>query len=186
MSEQQTPTDSVPDVDEPECEPVSEDPEAQKRTQEDAQARVDDVLGAGDEDDFPDDDDDDDGSRAGSTRFATPGGGFAGSEAPILRAVRIGKRNGLTVTSMKRSSGSTGSDHHTSQGRSFAADLSNGSSPTAEMDRVCARLAKLLGHPEFGAGVLNVQAGSLRFQLLYRTDVGGNHFNHVHIGCRAQ
>jgi len=183
VSEQRTPTDSVPEVDEPECEPASEDPEAQKRAQEDAQARADDVLGTGDEDDFSDDDEPD--TRAGSARFAAPGGGFAGSEAPILRAVRIGKRNGLTVTSMKRSSGSTGSDHHTSQGRSFAADLSNGSSPTAEMDRVCGRIAKLLGHPEFNGGVLNVQAGSLRFQLLYRTDVGGNHFNHVHIGCRA-
>ena len=104
MSEQRTPTDSVPEVDEPECEPASEDPEAQKRAQEDAQARADDVLGTGDEDDFSDDDEPD--TRAGSARFAAPGGGFAGSEAPILRAVRIGKRNGLTVTSMKRSSGS--------------------------------------------------------------------------------
>ena len=48
-------------------------------------------------------------------RFTRPGGGFGGSEAPIRRAIRIAQRNGLVVTSLKRNSGSTGSDHHVGQ-----------------------------------------------------------------------
>ena len=113
-----------------------------------------------------------------------PGGGFAGSEAPVRRAIQIGLANGLTVTSTKRSSLSTGSDHHVSQTHSFAADLSNGSSPTPQMDRTAQAIAAVLGHAEFRAGVLQVNHGSARVQLLWRTKVGGNHFNHVHFGVR--
>jgi hypothetical protein len=120
----------------------------------------------------------------GLGRFTRPGGGFGGAEAPIRRAIRIGQRNGLVVTSLKRDWGSSGSDHHASQGRSFAADLSNGSSPTPGMNRTCAQIARALGHPEFSAGILNVIHGSIRIQMLYKTTVGGNHFNHVHVGAR--
>jgi Putative peptidoglycan binding domain len=119
------------------------------------------------------------------SNFLNPGGGFGGAEAPVLRAIEIGKANGLTVTSTKRTSGSSGSDHHVSQTRSFACDLSNGSSPTPQMDRTAKAIATKLGHPEFSAGVLNVTRGSVRAQLIWRTDVGGNHFNHVHFGVRV-
>jgi hypothetical protein len=122
--------------------------------------------------------------RLGPRRFARPGGGFAGSEAPIRRVIRIGQRNGLLVTSLKRSSGSAGSDHHVRQTRSFAADLSNGSQPTPQMNKTCAQIARALGHPEFSAGVLNVVHGTIRIQMLYKTNIGGNHFNHVHVGAR--
>ena len=117
--------------------------------------------------------------------FLRPGGGFGGAEAPVLRAIEIGKANGLTVTSTKRTSGNSGSDHHVSQTRSFACDLSNGSSPTPQMDATAKAIAIALGHPEFSAGVLNVTSGSVRAQLIWRTDVGGNHFNHVHFGVRV-
>lgn len=117
-------------------------------------------------------------------QLLTPGGGFAGSEAPVRRAIKIARANGLTVTSTKRNTLSTGSDHHVSQTRAFAADLSNGSSPTPQMDRTAREIAAALGHPDFRAGVLNVQRGSARAQLLWRTHVGGNHFNHVHFGVR--
>jgi murein L,D-transpeptidase YcbB/YkuD len=120
-----------------------------------------------------------------SKELLTPGGGFGGAEAPVRRAIQIGLSHGLTVTSTKRSSGSSGSDHHVSQAHSFAADLSNGSSPTPQMDATARAIAAALGHPEFRSGVLNVSRGSLRAQLLWRTDVGGNHFNHVHIGVRS-
>lgn len=113
-----------------------------------------------------------------------PGGGFGGSEAPVRRAIRIGASNGLVVTSLKRSTGSTGSDHHVSQRQSFAADQSNGSAPTPQMDRAAQAIAAALGHPSFRAGVLNVTHGPARAQLLWRTNVGGNHFNHVHFGVR--
>jgi Putative peptidoglycan binding domain len=119
------------------------------------------------------------------TKFLRPGGGFGGAEAPVRRAIEIGMANGLTVTSTKRTSGSSGSDHHVSQARSFAADLSNGSSPTPQMDATAQAIAAALGHPEFSAGVLNVASGSVRAQLIWRSDVGGNHFNHVHFGVRV-
>jgi hypothetical protein len=117
--------------------------------------------------------------------FLRPGGGFGGAEAPVLRAIEIGRANGLTVTSTKRTSGSTGSDHHISQTRSFACDLSNGSSPTPQMDATAREIAAKLGHPGFSSGVLNVTLGPVRAQLMWRTDVGGNHFNHVHFGVRV-
>jgi hypothetical protein len=122
--------------------------------------------------------------RLGPARFTRPGGGWGGSEAPIRRAIRIAHRNGLVVTSLKRNWGSTGSDHHVGQSRSFAADLSNGSSPTPQMNRTCAQIARALGHPAFRAGILNVVRGSVRIQMLYKTNIGGNHFNHVHVGAR--
>jgi hypothetical protein len=128
---------------------------------------------------------------AAATRHAPPGlgpagGGFGGSEAPIKRALRIGTRNGLTITSLKRPPGvaASTSDHHRDQRTSFAADMSNGSSPTPEMDRTARQIATRLGHPEFRAGNLRVTLHGYRVQLLWRTDIGGNHFNHVHVGVR--
>ena len=53
------------------------------------------------------------------------------------------------------------------------------------MDATAKAIATALGHPEFSAGVLNVTSGSVRAQLIWRTDVGGNHFNHVHFGVRV-
>jgi Putative peptidoglycan binding domain len=117
--------------------------------------------------------------------FLRPGGGFGGAEAPVRRAIEIAVANGLTVTSTKRTSGSAGSDHHVSQTHSFACDLSNGSSPTPEMDATAKAIATALGHPGFRAGVLSMTSGSVRAQLIWRTDVGGNHFNHVHFGVRV-
>ena len=113
------------------------------------------------------------------------GGGLGGSEKPIKRAMRIGIRNGLVITSAKRTTGSATSDHHVSQTRSSAADMSNGSAPTPEMDRTARQIATLLGHPTFRAGNLVTTLHGYRVQLLYRTDIGGNHFNHVHVGVRV-
>lgn len=151
------------------------------------EAETEDGSPADDADDFSSIEDEDDlDADAPMTidRLLKPGGAFAGSEAPVRRAMKIATARGLTVTSTKRSSGGSGSDHHLSQKRSFAADLSNGSSPTPQMDATCAAIARALGRPNFRAGVLNVTHGSVRVQMLYRTDVGGNHFNHVHFGVR--
>jgi len=115
-----------------------------------------------------------------------PGGGWGGASAPVDRAWAIGRRNRLTLTSRKRSSDSTGSDHHTSQKRSDAADMSNGSSPTPQMDRTAAQIAALLGVPNWRGGVLERTQNGYRVQLLYRTKVGGDHFNHVHVGVRMR
>jgi hypothetical protein len=113
------------------------------------------------------------------------GGAWGGASAPVDRAQAIGIRNGLRVMSRKRSSGSSGSDHHTSQKSSDAVDLSNGGRPTPEMDRVAKQIASLLGVPNWNGGVLCRVCSGYRVQLLYKTYVGGNHFNHVHVGVRV-
>lgn len=77
-------------------------------------------------DHLPEDGGVDDKARAPG--LGAPGGGWGGSQAPIQRAMRVAVRNGLKITSNKRSSGSATSDHHVSQRRSFAADMSNGNS----------------------------------------------------------
>lgn len=168
---------------------LSEDEATQAAAIEDDSCAVEaeDGSAADDADDFSSIDDEDDlGADTPLTigQLLKPGGTFAGSEAPVRRAMKIATARGLTVTSTKRGSGSSGSDHHNSQSRSFAADLSNGSSPTPQMDATALALAKALGHPEFREGVLNVTHGTARAQLLWRTNVGGNHFNHVHFGVR--
>ena len=128
---------------------------------------------------------DEEGERAEHVRgLGAAGGGWGGSQAPVQRAMRIGTRNGLTITSNKRSSGNSGSDHHVSQRRSYAADMSNGRSPTPQMDRTAAQIAALLGHPGWRGGNLRVNTRGYRVQLLWRTNIGGNHFNHVHVGVR--
>ena len=117
-------------------------------------------------------------------KFLQPGGEWGGSEAPVRRAIRVATDNRLTVTSTKREILSSGSDHHVSQKMAFAADLSNGSSPTPQMDKTARQIAMALGHPGWRGGVLTTSQGAARAQLLWRTTVGGNHFNHVHFGVR--
>lgn len=118
--------------------------------------------------------------------FLAPGGGWGGSEAPARRAIPIGSRNGLTVTSLKRSTGSTGSDHHVSQRQSFGVDLSNGTSPTPQMLRTARQIAAALGHswPANGYIQTATTARGYRAQLIYNSSVVPNHHNHVHFGVR--
>jgi hypothetical protein len=86
-------------------------------------------------------------------------------------------RHGLTVTGGR-------SDHQGPPTVAWAADISNGGSPTPEMDRLARRLAQRFGIDWRGSGLVNATHSGYRFQLIYRTYVGGNHFNHVHFGVR--
>lgn len=118
--------------------------------------------------------------------FLAPGGGWGGSEAPARRAIPIGHRNGLTVTSLKRSTGSTGSDHHVSQRQSFAVDMSNGTSPTPQMLRTARQIAAAMGYSWPANGYLQTAttAHGYRAQLIYNSSVVPDHQNHVHFGVR--
>jgi hypothetical protein len=86
-------------------------------------------------------------------------------------------RHGVTVTGGR-------SDHQGPPTVAWAADISNGGSPTPEMDRLARRLAQRFGIDWRGSGLVNAAHSGYRFQLIYRTYVGGNHFNHVHFGVR--
>jgi hypothetical protein len=52
------------------------------------------------------------------------------------------------------------------------------------MDALARSLAKRFDIPWSGAGLVNATHGGYRYQLIYRTNLGGNHFNHVHFGVR--
>ncbi len=113
----------------------------------------------------------------------SPGGGWGGCEAPVLRAIAIAERHGLVVTSLKRNWGNPGSDHHLSQETSFAADLSNGTAPTPEMDAAAAELAHELDQPDWPGGLFTTDVvNGLRAQLIWRWE---GHFNHIHFGVRS-
>ncbi|RBY96232.1 hypothetical protein DQ237_10240 [Blastococcus sp. TF02-8] len=118
--------------------------------------------------------------------FLAPGGGWNGSETPARRGALVGTRNGLTVTSTKRNWGNTGSDHHTSQRSSFAVDLSNGTAPTVEMQRVANRIAAAMGYrfPDNGYLQTATTSRGYRAQLIYNSTVVPDHENHVHFGVR--
>jgi peptidoglycan hydrolase-like protein with peptidoglycan-binding domain len=77
------------------------------------------------------------------------------------------------------------SDHEGPPARAWAADISNGGSPTPEMDEVARRLAKRFDIEWHDSGAATVTHGGYRYQLHYRTMIGGNHFNHVHFGLKV-
>ncbi len=76
------------------------------------------------------------------------------------------------------------SDHQGPPNVAWAADISNGGSPTPEMDKLARSLAQRFGIPWSGSGLVNATIGGYRYQLIYRTMQGGNHFNHVHFGVK--
>jgi hypothetical protein len=45
-------------------------------------------------------------------------------------------------------------------------------------------LATRFGIPWHGAGLVSAEHDGYRFQLIYRTALGGGHFDHVHFGVR--
>ena len=76
------------------------------------------------------------------------------------------------------------SDHQGPPDQAWAADMSNGSSPTPEMDALARDLGKRFKLDWGGSGVATSTQKGFRMQMIYRSHVGGNHFNHVHFGVR--
>jgi hypothetical protein len=86
-------------------------------------------------------------------------------------------RHGPTITGSR-------SDHQGPPAEAWAADMSNGSSPTPEMDKLAAQLARRFNLKWSGSGAVSGNINGFRVQLIYRSMVGGNHYNHVHFGIR--
>lgn len=86
----------------------------------------------------------------------------------------------------------TRSDHQGPPDTAWAVDMSNGTAPTKEMDKLASQLIQAfnlpaLGSPDATSGAHTenlVQAthSTFRYQLIYRTDNPIGHFNHVHFG----
>jgi hypothetical protein len=116
-----------------------------------------------------------------------PIGPWGGTQRPVEALARLA---GLPVSSAKRERRTTASggvsDHWTGCRECFAMDLST--TPPAG-DAGASRLATAVGGPGYAdwgsnGGVLNAERCGIRFQLLWRTYVGGNHWNHIHVGAR--
>lgn len=76
------------------------------------------------------------------------------------------------------------SDHQGPPTVAWAVDMSNGTSPTPQMDALAKDLASKFGIPWDGSGLVSHTRAGIRYQLIYRTLEGGNHFNHVHFGAK--
>lgn len=106
---------------------------------------------------------------------------------PIARASGVpATPGGVAIKNATHGPTVTGnqSDHQGPPRVAWAADLSNGSAPTPQMDKLAAALAKRFDIPWTGSGLVTATSGGYRYQLIYRTMQGGNHFNHVHFGVR--
>jgi hypothetical protein len=120
----------------------------------------------------------------------SPGGGWGGSYSIAKALADIAQGFGLAATSEKRDRRNTASgnpsDHWVGSKQSYAFDLSNGDSPTPEMDAAAVAVARKLGVKYDGKSelVLTVKVNGYRVQVLYRTQVGGDHTNHMHVGVR--
>jgi len=110
---------------------------------------------------------------------------YAGTEARIIPLSQRAHALGLKTTSGKRGTVNTASggvsDHYSGNKSATARDWSG---PPQKMDRLARSIAKDLGVKDFKGGVLNVNRGGYRYQLLWKTNVGGNHFDHVHLGIK--
>lgn len=89
-------------------------------------------------------------------------------------------RHGTTITGGH-------SDHQGPPDERWAADMSNGSQPTPQMDQLASELARKFKIKWDGSGIANATWGGYRYQLIYNCDgiaCGGNHKNHVHFGVK--
>jgi hypothetical protein len=79
------------------------------------------------------------------------------------------------------------SDHKGPPNVAWAADMSDNWSATngsPNMTRLAAALAERFGIDWPGRGLVNKEANGYRYQLIYLTTEGGNHYNHVHFGVK--
>jgi len=121
----------------------------------------------------------------------TPGQGWGGSEG-FIKSAHGDLPDGFAITSAKRDrqhtkSGGT-SDHWSGNTNAYAHDIGWGSSqPTSASDAYASRIVAALGGPaNWGAtgGNFKGSRDGYNYQVIYRSNVGGNHFNHIHFGAR--
>lgn len=115
---------------------------------------------------------------------------WGGSKSIADRFARIAiDAGGLAVSSTKRDTKNTASggvsDHWVGSTNAYAYDLSG---TVAQMDRGARAVMTALGINWDGSSsiVENRSGFGYRVQVLYRTNVGGNHFDHIHLGVRKE
>jgi hypothetical protein len=121
-----------------------------------------------------------------------PGGGWGGTQGPVQSLAKLAESQGLYVSSAKRDIKSTNSggvsDHWTGNKIAYANDYAwGGKSPTSRSDTAASKIVAALGGPadwgKKGGNFRKVVYG-IRYQVIYRSNVGGNHYNHIHVGAK--
>ncbi len=135
----------------------------------------------------------------------------SGSGAPLLlkkgtpkevidsMVLGIGRKHGLktpygepltvannTAANRRHTHLGSASAHAGPPGLKWAADMTNGSSPTPEMDACARELAEVFKIPWTGSGLVTVIHGPYQYQLIYRfiSAQAGDHRNHIHFGVK--
>lgn len=117
---------------------------------------------------------------------------WGGSKQKALELAPFAFQHGLKVSSHKRDRQMTASggvsDHYKGNPNAYAFDFGwGGASPTPAADRAASQIVAALGGPKnWGrtGGNFVVTRGGFRYQVIYRSNVGGNHYNHIHLGVR--
>ncbi|MGV8122690.1 MAG: hypothetical protein AB2L14_23260 [Candidatus Xenobiia bacterium LiM19] len=121
-----------------------------------------------------------------------PNGGWEGTEGPVKQLVAL-CGDGFSVSSAKRDTQMTKSgnvsDHYSGNKDAYANDIVWGSSqPNGKSDEAASKIVAALGGPAGwgkNGGVFSTTINGIRYQVLYRTNEGGNHFNHIHLGAEV-
>jgi len=116
-------------------------------------------------------------------------GAWGGSQKFAMLAAKIGRRHGCGIDSAKRplettTSGNV-SDHWLGAKHSYAVDLGGCdlTFPGGADDQTAQDIQSAFDLPGH-TGVVDAVHGRYRIQLLWQTYVGGDHYNHVHVGIR--
>jgi hypothetical protein len=134
---------------------------------------------------------------SGELRFAP---GVDARITPLIRAIgeRIAGIYGkpLVVTSPRRTGATTVngnvSDHASGNALDFGMAANAGSDDGPVGDRIAAAALVVAGWSQSRAtawarkgGLVNVEVAGRRIQVIWKTDEGGDHHDHVHVGVRA-
>ena len=116
-------------------------------------------------------------------------GGAGGNWGGALdEAVRLQNIAGITPSSQKRSRQRTASggvsDHWAGSTGSYAMDLP-GTPGDGRTDASAQRIVAALGGPKnWGGGNFVTTLNGYRYQVIWKSNVGGNHYDHIHVGVR--
>jgi hypothetical protein len=116
-------------------------------------------------------------------------GGAGGNWGGALdKALQLQALAGITPSSQKRSRQNTASggvsDHWAGSTSSYAIDLP-GTPGDGRTDKAAQRIVAALGGPKnWGGGNFVTTIGGYRYQVIWKSNVGGNHYDHIHVGVR--
>lgn len=113
------------------------------------------------------------------------GGNWSGS---LDKALQLQALAGITPSSQKRSRQATASggvsDHWQGSTTSYAIDLP-GNPRDGRTDRAAQKIVAALGGPRnWGGGNFVTTVGGYRYQVIWKSNDGGNHYDHIHLGVR--